>query len=389
VDNVTHALLGAALAEVALPRPAARPVRRLFMVVGVVAANLPDLDVVLTGLSPEPLGNLLHHRGYTHTVVGLVAQALLLCGLGALWPAVRRLASGERRRLAALVGVGLASHLALDSWNVYGIHPFAPFDARWFYGDAVFIFEPWLWLFLGGAVAANAGGRTRAALAVVLLGIVATAGLLGVVAVGAVAALALGAILWTLWLRAWRPRGRAWTALAASGLFVASSFALAESARVETVELLPTDAGRIVDIVRSPQPAAPLCWSVIAITERDDVYVLRRGTLSLAPALQDPARCGLHRTAKLPTVRGDRGMLWTDEIAQPLDRLRALQRDDCWVRAWLQFARAPVVDDRRVFDLRFETLPRDNFTAMPQGRAGCPAHVTGWTPPRADLLVPR
>jgi inner membrane protein len=388
VDNVTHALLGAALAEVALPRAAARPVRRVFMAAGIVGANLPDLDVVLTGLSPEPLGNLLHHRGYTHTVVGLVVQGLLLCGLLWLWPAVRRLASGERRRLGALVAVGLGSHLALDSWNVYGVHPFAPFDARWLYGDAVFIFEPWIWLFLGGAVAANAGNRLRGVIAAGLLVIVAIAGVLGVVAVGSLAALAIGAVLWAFVLRALRPHARAWATLAAGGAFVASSFALAERARGETAARLPPTE-RMVDLVRSPHPAAPLCWSVIAITERDDAYVLRRGTLSLAPAVQDPARCGLHATAKLPTVRADRGMLWTDEIAQPLARLRALHRDDCWVRAWLQFARAPVADDRRVFDLRFETLPRDNFTAMPLGRPGCPAHVTAWAPPRADLLAPR
>jgi inner membrane protein len=388
VDNVTHALLGAALAEIARPHEAARPVRRLFLAVGIAAANLPDLDVVLTGLSPEPLGNLLHHRGYTHTVVGLVAQGLVLCGLLALWPAVRRLASGERRRLLALVAAGLASHLALDSWNVYGVHPFAPFDARWLYGDAVFIFEPWIWLSLGGAVAANAGGRTRAALAVGLLALVSLAGGLGVVATGAVAALVLGAIPWALVLRALRPRARAWAALAAGSAFVAASFALAGRARTDTAARLP-EAERVVDIVRSPQPAAPFCWSVIAVTERDDAYVLRRGTLSLAPALQDPARCGLHATAKLPTLRAEGSMLWTDEIVQPLSRLRALERDDCWVRAWLQFARAPVAGDGRVFDLRFEALPGDNFTAMSLGRAGCPAHVTRWTPPRADLLAPR
>jgi inner membrane protein len=388
VDNVTHALLGAALAEVALPRDAPRPLRRVFTVVGIVAANLPDLDVVLTGLSPDPLGNLLHHRGHTHTILGLVVQALVLGALLALWPAVRRLPALDRRRLATLVIVGLASHLALDAWNVYGIHPFAPFDARWFYGDAVFIFEPWLWLLLAGALAANAGGRTRAALAVGLAVIVSVLGALGVVAPGAVAALGLGAVLWALVLRVLCPRARVPAALAAGIAFVATSFALAERARVETVALLPAQE-RIVDVVRSPQPAAPLCWSVIAITARDDAYVLRRGTLSIAPRLQDPARCGLHATARLETLRVEGAMLWTDEIVQPLARLRTLERDDCWVRAWLQFARAPVADGRRVFDLRFETLPRDNFTAMPQGRAGCPAHVTRWTPPRADLLAPR
>jgi inner membrane protein len=304
-----------------------------------------------------------------------------------LWPAVRRLARGERRRLLALACVGLASHLALDAWNVYGVHPFAPFDARWFYGDAVFIFEPWIWMLLAGAVAANAGGRTRGALALGLAGIVSVVGALGVLSPGALAALCLGAGLWALALRALRPRGRLVAALAAGTAFVTASFALAERARAATTALLPAE--RLVDVVRSPQPAAPFCWSVIAITERDDAYVLRRGTLSLAPRLQDPGRCGLHATANLPTLRADGAMLWTDEVVQPIERLRALERDDCWVRAWLQFARAPVTDGRRVYDLRFETLPRHNFTEMPIGREGCPANVTRWTPPRADLLGPR
>ena len=362
--------------------------RRLFAVVGIVAANLPDLDVALTGLSPDPLGNLLHHRGYTHTAVGLAVQAVVLGALLWLWPAVRRLAGGERRRLATLVVLGLASHLALDSWNVYGIHPWAPFDARWFYGDAVFIFEPWLWLLLAGALAANAGEKTRAALAVGLAVIVSALGAFGVVAPGAVATLALGAVLWAMGLRALCPRARVPAALAAGIAFVATSFVLAQRARVQTVALLPARE-RIVDVVRSPHPAAPLCWSVIAVTTRDDAYVLRRGTLSLAPGLQAPARCGLHAAARLPTLRAQGAMLWTDEIVQPRERLRALERDDCWVRAWLQFARAPVEGGGRVFDLRFETLPRDNFTALPLGRAGCPANVTRWTPPRADLLAPR
>lgn len=387
MDNLTHSLLGAALAEIALPRDAPRTTRRVFVAAGVVAANLPDLDVVLTPLTAEPLGNLLHHRGHTHTVLGLVVQGVVLAGLLWLWPAVRRLA-GEKRRLLALTAAGLASHLALDAWNVYGIHPFAPFDARWFYGDAVFIFEPWIWLFLGGAAAANAGGRVRAGLAVGLSALVALAGGLGVVAPGALAALASGVVLWALGLRALRPRGRALAALAVSAVFVAASFALAHRARAATLALLP-DGERVVDVVRSPHPAAPFCFAVIAVSGRGDDIVLRRGTLSLARALQDPARCGLHATAGLPTRRVQGSMLWTDEVVQPRERLRTLAREDCWVRAWLQFARAPVADERRVFDLRFETLPRDNFTSMELGRAGCPARVTDWTPPRADLLAPR
>jgi inner membrane protein len=159
MDNLTHSLLGGALAHLALPRGADPPARRVFFAVGIVAANLPDIDLLFTGITPRPLGYLLHHRGHTHTLVGLLVGALLLAGVAWLVPTVRRLASPERRRLALLGAVALGSHLVLDSWNSYGVHPFYPFDRRWLYGDAVFIFEPWLWLLLGVALAANASGR--------------------------------------------------------------------------------------------------------------------------------------------------------------------------------------------------------------------------------------
>ncbi len=37
-------------------------------------------------------------------------------------------------------------HLALDFSNNYGVHPFWPVSNRWFYGDAIFIVEPWFWV---------------------------------------------------------------------------------------------------------------------------------------------------------------------------------------------------------------------------------------------------
>ena len=40
----------------------------------------------------------------------------------------------------------------MDSANSYGTHLLYPFSARWIYGDAVFVLEPWLWLILGAAL---------------------------------------------------------------------------------------------------------------------------------------------------------------------------------------------------------------------------------------------
>ena len=53
----------------------------------------------------------------------------------------------------------LLSHIVADAWNSYGVHPFWPFDNHWYYGDAINIYEPWLWVILGVTVGAE---HTRA-----------------------------------------------------------------------------------------------------------------------------------------------------------------------------------------------------------------------------------
>jgi hypothetical protein len=52
-------------------------------------------------------------------------------------------------RTGLAIGMGLALHLAMDYTNSYGLHPWYPFNARWFYGDMVFIVEPLFWVVLG------------------------------------------------------------------------------------------------------------------------------------------------------------------------------------------------------------------------------------------------
>ena len=147
MDNVTHSLLGAALAQMALPLEAPRPVRRVFTIVGVVAANLPDVDVALTGLIAEPLGNLLHHRGHTHTVLGAMTGSALILGACVLALSLRKhqLSWRESIWLAVLALVAPLLHIAMDGLNTYGVHPWWPIDDRWFYGDSVFIVEPLYW----------------------------------------------------------------------------------------------------------------------------------------------------------------------------------------------------------------------------------------------------
>ena len=82
------------------------------------------------------------------------------------------------RQILLLAFVSILSHPILDTLNTYGVRWLMPFSGRWFYGDTLFIVDPWVWLVLGVGVGLSrrrsgmrehvaAGGRpARVALAV-------------------------------------------------------------------------------------------------------------------------------------------------------------------------------------------------------------------------------
>src|SRR5688500_4126234 len=124
-----------------MPGGATKSKRRLASGAAIIAANLTDLDHVYTGVTPAPMDYLLHHRGHTHTVAGVVVLAGALVLAYRLLPPVRKLRTRERLRLWMLIVAALVTHVLLDALNSYGVHPFWPIDPDWYYGDAVFIFE--------------------------------------------------------------------------------------------------------------------------------------------------------------------------------------------------------------------------------------------------------
>jgi inner membrane protein len=395
LDNLTHSLVGVALADLALRDTSGRTGRGLFLAAGVVASNAPDLDLLYSGTIPAPLGYLLHHRGHSHTLAGLSLLAVLVPLVWRISPATRRLDPGDSTRLLLLIWVSLAGHVLFDSLNSYGVHPFYPFNVRWYYGDAVFIFEPWLWMILGLSAGLSVQNPTArfavmtliAVLPIILtsVGLVPLAGLTVLVVAGAGLAWA-GSRL--------SRRMRAAAALVATAAGCAGMLALSHLAEASTQTALePLRRGEILDVILTPNPASPFCWSVIAVEKNapEDTYVLRRGTLSLAPALMPATSCASFRflNARAMNTADTRRLVWSDEIRGSLQQLRDLSGQDCWVNAWLQFGRAPVIRDGLLFDLRFDNGSGRNFTTMTltTGRhAGCPPHVTPWAKPRADLL---
>lgn len=150
MDNLAHTLVGATLAETGLKRWT--PLGTATLLIG---ANLPDVDGFITFAGEDTA--LLFRRGWTHGVLAMAVWPWVLAGAMLLWDArVRRRRHPEAppARLFPLVGLAylsVLSHPALDWLNTYGVRLLMPFDGAWFYGDALFIIDPWLWLLMAAA----------------------------------------------------------------------------------------------------------------------------------------------------------------------------------------------------------------------------------------------
>jgi len=111
-----------------------------------LAAEAPDLDVL--GRFRGPAFGFAHHRGFTHSFLGIVLMAGLVVAFVYL---VWRLGGRKLKDpnlpprwgllffFACLAGL---SHILLDFTNNYGVRPFWPFSEKWYSWDIVFIFEP-------------------------------------------------------------------------------------------------------------------------------------------------------------------------------------------------------------------------------------------------------
>ena len=152
MDNVCHTLVGAALAETGLKRRT-----RLGAATLMIGANFPDVDVATI-----PFGRAIEmRRGWTHGVLALVVLPFVLTALMLAWDRSRRGRGGDGgqsvvpREVLLLAAISILTHPTLDWMNSYGLRWLMPFSGRWFYGDALFIIDPWLLLVLGAGVWAS------------------------------------------------------------------------------------------------------------------------------------------------------------------------------------------------------------------------------------------
>jgi len=144
LDNLTHTLTAIALSHAGLHRKT-----RFATLTLIVAANLPDIDIISRFWGSATY--LKHHRGITHSILGVSVLALLAGCVVYFLGRKAKPKSGPPPNLVwllILAWIGTASHLLMDFTNSYGVRPFLPFSARWYAWDIMFIFDPLLLLLL-------------------------------------------------------------------------------------------------------------------------------------------------------------------------------------------------------------------------------------------------
>jgi len=147
LEPLTHFLTGACLARAGFNRKTALATATMTL-----AAEAPDLDVLSS--FKGPVYGFAHHRGFTHSFLGLLLVSVVIVGfIYLLW-----ILRGRKTNIPDLpprwgllfvfAYVAGLSHILLDFTNNYGVRPFWPFFEKWYSWDVSFILEPPMFLFL-------------------------------------------------------------------------------------------------------------------------------------------------------------------------------------------------------------------------------------------------
>ncbi len=240
MDSVTQAVLGASICGAMLGRAHGRKA----YAAGAALATLPDLDILIR--HADPLSAVIHHRGFSHSLVTLTALAALLAWLFRRW---RPRADYTGRWLFAALWLTLATHPLLDAFTSYGTQLFWPWHPTPTAWSTIFIIDPFYTLPL----------------------LVAT-----------VAGLAAGA----------RPSSRriACWALALSTAYLACSVAAKAAIEHRVRAQLEAQGVQVQAMFSTPEPFSILLWRVVARTAQGDAIEAIAGFLDRGPAetLREP-----------------------------------------------------------------------------------------------------
>jgi inner membrane protein len=309
MDNLTHTAIGLFLGRIGLGRWSPRATA-----IVIVAANIPDIDVV--SAAAGPLNYLAYHRHLTHSL--LLMPVMALAAVAVVRLAGRKPVQWTGAFFAALIAV--ASHLALDWTNVYGIRLLLPFSGRWLRADITSVVDLWIWAVLALGIAAPFVAR--------LVG--------SEIASGPSREQHHG-------------RGFAWFALLAVLLYDCARGALHARA-VASLGSRLYDGVVPLQVAALPDPLNPLRWR--GIVETPGAYVIQ--DLSLATTPENGRSATYHKPDPEPAIDAAR-------LCPVFQQFLRFSQYPLW-----RVTPYPAVEDGKlveVFDLRFGTPMAPGFVA--------------------------
>ena len=289
MDPLAHTLVGASLAETRLGSLGRTTLAGPALILG---ANAPDIDAVTMFLGRDL--SLGFRRGWTHGALAMLVLPLALTGLLLLLDRTAAAWRGREPRaragpLLALSTVAVLSHPALDWLNTYGVRFLMPFDGAWFYGDALFIIDPWVWLLAATPVVLAHSTSRGSAAAWTVLGIAATSLITGFAGAPAPARLlwcaGVAAIVWLRLSGRWErhvPRVAAACAVVLAGYAALMAAASAVAERQVAEHLRARGHAGPIEVMASPAPANPLRRDIV-VADAEHYHFLELDWLSEPP----------------------------------------------------------------------------------------------------------
>lgn len=143
MDNLAHALTAVATTATVQPKLIkTNPIKAI--VASAIIVNIPDIDIIL-GIFGQTFYHF-HHRGFTHSFMGLpVMLALAWLFLKLFWPDVLQ-KLGKLGTLRFLSIQLLFGHFFLDYLTSYGVMFFYPLSLSRFAWPLMFIIDPVFWI---------------------------------------------------------------------------------------------------------------------------------------------------------------------------------------------------------------------------------------------------
>ena len=377
MDNLTHSLIGLTAAKAGLEKlsPGATTLC-------VLAANSPDADIVALIFGGR-WAYLQQHRGISHSIVGTLVLALALPLIFYLGDVLLAQARNRKRRiklpgLLVASAIATASHPLMDWTNNYGVRFLLPWNPKWFYGDFVFVIDPFMWIVLGSAAFLLTANTKKQLIVWVIIALVPS--FLVIVGPSGPRLLANEIVLRLLWIGALivvvklhrrRIGGRAGAKIAIAALATVAIYCAAlaathvvalRRAKLQATYIANQNAESVIRVAAMPTIANPTEWSCVMETEQatyrfkivlphfqpDDFTVLR---------YEKPK--GLAAEALAQTARDSRSQVFLGFARFPVVRVAG---EDCATQTLVQFA-----------DLRYTEPGKGRGTFSLDVPVDCPA----------------